>query len=71
MKTTRLGIFSNTWVTLSVLLLPATMLFCSRGGAAGDVEATVAAGVAATQQAQINLQGTVDAAVLATQTAGQ
>ena len=71
MKTTRLGIFSNTWVTLSVLLLPATMLLCSRGGAAGDVEATVAAGVAATQQAQINLQGTVDAAVLATQTAGQ
>ncbi|MCB9078681.1 MAG: nuclear transport factor 2 family protein [Anaerolineaceae bacterium] len=71
MKTTRLGTFSNTWVTLSVLLLPVTMAICGRGGAAGNVEATVAAGIAATQQAQINLQATVDAAVLATQAAGQ
>lgn len=71
MKTTRLGIFSNTWLTLSVLLLPTTMLLCGRGGAGADVEATVAAGVAATQQAQINLQGTIDAAVFATQAAGQ
>lgn len=71
MKTTRLRIFANPGITLSVLLLPAAMLLCGRGGAGADVEATVAAGVAATQQTQINLQGTIDAAVLATQTAGQ
>ncbi|MCB0213323.1 MAG: nuclear transport factor 2 family protein [Anaerolineae bacterium] len=71
MQTTHSKIFSHAGLTIALLLLPAAMIFCGRGGASGNVEATVAAGVAATQQAQVNLQGTIDAAVQATQAAGQ
>jgi len=55
-------------VSLALLALPT--IFCGGfGPAAVDVEATVAAGVAATRQAEINLQATIDGAVAATQQA--
>lgn len=54
-------------VLLGLLVIPT--LFCGVGGSSVDVDATVAAGIAATQQAQINLQATIDTAVAATQTA--
>lgn len=56
-----------TLALLGLLIIPT--LFCGGGGSAGDVDATVAAGIAATQQAQLNLQATIDAAVAATQSA--
>ena len=45
---------------------------CNLGvGQQPDIEATVAAGIQATQQAQTNIQATIDAAIIATQTANQ
>jgi ketosteroid isomerase-like protein len=52
-------------------LLPAMTTICGGLGASIDVEATVAAGVAATQQVAIDQQGTIEAAVAATQAATQ
>ena len=71
MQTTHSKVFSHTGLALAILFLPATMIVCGVGGAGGNVEATVAAGVAATQQAQVDLQVTIDAAVRATQIASQ
>lgn len=66
-----LSFFSQTIVIIAVLLSPAILsLWCGVGSTA-NVEATVAAGIIATQQAAANLQATVDAAVAATQAANQ
>jgi len=64
----RQNLFSNAIVAIAILISPAMLTVCGLGQAV-DVEATVAAGVAATQQAAVNLQATVDAAVVATQSA--
>ena len=67
--TTRLN--SNSLAVLAIAVLALSLAVC--GGwmsQDGDVEATVAAGVAATQQAEIDLQVTIEAAVAATQAAG-
>jgi ketosteroid isomerase-like protein len=67
--TTRLN--SNTLIVLVIAGLTLSSAVCggwvSQDG--GDVEATVVAGVAATQQAEVNLQVTIAAAVEATQAA--
>lgn len=51
------------------LLLALPILFCGGSTPAIDLEATVAAGMAATRQAEVNLQATIDAAVAGTQQA--
>lgn len=56
-----------TIIGLALLALPT--IFCGTAAPAVDVEATVAAGIAATQQAEANLKATIDAAVAATQQA--
>ncbi len=58
-----------TLVSLSLLALPT--IFCGSAAPAVDVEATIAAGIAATRQAEANLQGTISAAVAATQQAAE
>lgn len=71
---TQRQIFSSTVTKTFLLILPAVFtLFCGIGSPSGevDVEATVAAGIVATQQAEANLQATIDAAVAATQAASQ
>ncbi|NJN97829.1 MAG: nuclear transport factor 2 family protein [Anaerolineales bacterium] len=60
--------FFNMVVVVVALISPVTMALCGLGQSV-NVEATVAAGVAATQQAMLNLQATVDAAIAATQAA--
>lgn len=62
------NLLNNALVTVALLLSPALLGVCGWGQAV-DVRATVAAGVAATQQAAVSLQATVAAAVAATQTA--
>src|SRR5262245_50411591 len=47
------------------------ILACGIARSSENVEATVAAGVQATQQAEVNLQATINAAVAATQQASQ
>jgi ketosteroid isomerase-like protein len=65
---TRRTLFANVLIVVAFLLSPATLALCGVGQSV-NVEATVAAGVAATQQAAVNLQATVAAAVAATQAA--
>lgn len=60
---------STVFMSLVALLAPVTLTLCGGWGQSANIEATIAAGVAATQQAQINVQATIDAAVAATQTA--
>ncbi|MBE7470197.1 MAG: nuclear transport factor 2 family protein [Anaerolineales bacterium] len=62
--------FFNVLVVSVTLMSPVTLALCGLGQTV-NVEATVAAGVAATQQAVFNLQATVDAAIAATQVANQ
>lgn len=64
------NLFSSALVAAAILISPATLAVCGLGQSV-NVEATVAAGVAATQQAAVNLQATIDAAVAATQAAVQ
>jgi ketosteroid isomerase-like protein len=66
-------LYSQTGLAVIVVavLFPAAMMICGGLGNSVDVEATVAAGVAATQQVAVDQQGTIEAAVAATQTAGQ
>ncbi len=66
-------LYSHTTLAVIIMvgLLPATMTICSGLGNSVDVEATVAAGVAATQQVTADQQGTIEAAVAATQAANQ
>ncbi|MCL4295100.1 MAG: hypothetical protein KJ077_05205 [Anaerolineae bacterium] len=66
----RRNIFSSAMVVVAILISPATLAVCGLGQSV-NVEATVAAGVAATQQAAVNLQATIDAAIAATQAAIQ
>jgi hypothetical protein len=62
---------TNAIIAIALLILPTTLTtaVCSGLGQPVDVEATLAAGIAATQQAEANLQATVDSAVAATQSA--
>ena len=61
---------SRTITTTAILALMAIpTLFCGGTGPAVDVDATVAAAIAATQQAEADLRATVEAAIAATQTA--
>lgn len=62
-------LYAQTWlaVIVSAVLFPAAMTICGGLGNSVDVEATVAAGVAATQQVAVDQQATVEAAVAATQ----
>lgn len=62
------NLFFNMAVVGVALISPVTMALCGLGQTV-NVDATVAAGVAATQQAVLNLQATVDAAIAATQAA--
>jgi hypothetical protein len=64
---------SHTIIAIVILLWPTilTAAVCSGIGQRINVEATMAAGIAATQQAEANLQATIDAAVAATQAASQ
>jgi hypothetical protein len=55
---------------VAVLILPTTTI-CGGFGPSVDVDATIAAGLAATQQAEVNLQATINAAIAATQAASQ
>jgi hypothetical protein len=66
-------LYSQTGLVIIVIavLFPATMTICGGWGNSVDVEATVAAGVAATQQLAVDQQATIEAAVAATQAAGQ
>ncbi|HXV97483.1 MAG TPA: nuclear transport factor 2 family protein [Anaerolineae bacterium] len=64
----RRSLFASAMVAIVLLISPATLALCGLGQSV-DVEATVAAGIVATQQAAINLQATVDAAIAATQVA--
>ncbi|HEX9923473.1 MAG TPA: hypothetical protein VGD99_12520 [Anaerolineae bacterium] len=66
--TTRLN--SNTLAVLALAGLALASAVCGGWNQGDDVEATVAAGVAATQQAEVSLQATIEAAVAATQAAG-
>ncbi len=63
--------FYKTVVAIAILILT-SLLACGQATPSVNVEATIAAGIAATQQAeQVNMQATIDAAVLATQAAKQ
>jgi hypothetical protein len=63
-------LLANVMVIVALFISPATFAVCGLGQSV-NVEATVTAGVAATQQAAVNLQATVAAAVAATQAANQ
>ncbi len=56
---------------LFLLLLSINLLACGVFGGRVDVEATVAAGIEATRQAEVKTQATIQAAVMATQAATQ
>ncbi len=56
---------------LFLSLLSINLLACGVFGGRVDVEATVAAGIEATQQAEVKAQATIQAAVMATQAATQ
>ena len=60
---------SNPFLAVAILFLTATGAVCGGLGQSADVESTIAAGVAATRQAELSLQATIEAAVAATQTA--
>jgi hypothetical protein len=64
-------LYSQIILGVVILLFPATMTICGGLGSSVDVDATVSAGIAATQQAAIDQQGTIEAAVAATQAANQ
>lgn len=64
------NLFSSVIIAIAVFISPAMLAVCGWGQSV-NVEATVAAGVVATQQAAVNLQATIDAAVMATQAAQQ
>lgn len=64
------ALFSHAILAIT-FLSPAILIICGGIGPSVDVEATIAAGIAATQQAQAHLQATIEAAVVATQTANQ
>lgn len=66
-------LYAQTWlaVIVTAVLFPAAMSLCGVLGNSVDVEATVVAGVAATQQVAVDQQATIEAAVAATQAAGQ
>lgn len=66
-KKPKLG--STVFMPLVALLIPATLTLCGGWSQSANIEATIAAGIAATQQAQINVQATINAAVAATQAA--
>ena len=68
---TRSNRFGRAVMVAVMLILLATMIVCGGLEPAVDVDATVAAGIAATRQAEIDLQATVGAAIAATQTASQ
>jgi hypothetical protein len=63
--------FSNRIMAVAILILTPALIVCGGIGQSADVEATVAAGIAATQQAEVNLQVTIEAAVAATLAASQ
>jgi hypothetical protein len=62
---------SHTILAFTPFALLAIAAICGGIGQSGDIEATIAAGIVAMQQAQFNLQATIEAAVAATQTANQ
>ncbi|MBE7555205.1 MAG: nuclear transport factor 2 family protein [Anaerolineales bacterium] len=66
----RRNLFPSVVVAVAILISPATSAVCGLGQSV-NVEATVAAGIVATQQAAVNMQATIDAAVAATQIANQ
>lgn len=63
--------FNRAAPIIGVMILALNLMGCGTSRETVNVEATVAAAVAATRQTEVNLQATVEAAVAATQQAGQ
>jgi len=62
---------SHIMMTVIVGLVILTLIVCGWGSQPADIEATVAAAVAATRQAEVDLRVTVEAAIAATEAANQ
>jgi hypothetical protein len=62
--------FNKVTIVVILSLMPA-IIVCSGLDQPVNVEATIAAGIAATQQAEANIQATVEAGIAATQAANQ